>query len=226
MVLINEGKIYIKIIYWGMYASGKTTILDTLFKITQKEKKDIVPVGNLTKIGRTSGSTLYFDRGLFQSKKQEKVFYTIYAVAGQRSFSSLRKRVFEGTDGIIFVADSQVDLLDENIQYLKELKDLAKGKLIRNIPLVVMLNKQDLNDVIHKSNFESVLNHEKLWFNSGSNLSHWNPEVFETCALYEKKQNIYEAFQECSRRTVLYHLFGDGEAPSGNYQIDFPIQEK
>jgi len=224
MVLVKNGKIYIKILYFGMYASGKTTILDTLFKLTKEQKKDIVPVGNLTKIGRSSGSTLYFDRGLFQSKKQSKVFYMIYTVAGQKSYSSLREKVFEGTDGAIFVVDSQIDLLDENIQYLKELKKLANNRLIQEIPLIVMLNKQDLNNVIKKDDFKEILTSEKLWYNSGSDLSQWNPEIFETCALYEKKQNIYEAFKACSRRTVLYHIFGEGRAPNNIEELDLPAQ--
>ena len=216
MVLVKSGKIYIKILYFGMYASGKTTILQTLFKLTKQQKKDIVPVGNLTQIGRSSGSTLYFDRGLFQSKKQNKVFYMVYTVAGQKSFSSLRERVFEGTDGILFVADSQTNLITENIEFLKELKSLAQQKLIKEIPLVIMLNKKDLEDTITKKDFEQILRDEKLWYNSGTDLAKWNPEIFETCALYDKQQNIYESFQECSRRTVLYQLYGEGKAPSNN----------
>jgi len=216
MVLVKSGKIYIKILYFGMYASGKTTILQTLFKLTKQQKKDIVPVGNLTQIGRSSGSTLYFDRGLFQSKKQNKVFYMVYTVAGQKSFSSLRERVFEGTDGILFVADSQTNLIRENIEFLKELKSLAQQKLIKEIPLVIMLNKKDLEETITKKDFEQILKDEKLWYNSGTDLAKWNPEIFETCALYDKQQNIYKSFQECSRRTVLYQLYGEGKAPSNN----------
>lgn len=223
MVLVKNGEIYIKILYFGMYFSGKTTILDTLFRLTKEEKKDIAPVGNLTKIGRSSGSTLLFDRGLFQSKKQNKVFYMIYTVAGQKSYSSLREKVFEGTDGVIFVVDSRIDLLDENIQFLKELKKLANNKLIREIPLTIMLNKQDLNNVIKEEDFRRILEQEKLWYNSGHEFSRWNPEIFETCALYDKKQNIYEAFKACSRRTVLYHTFGDGKAPNNIEKLDLPV---
>jgi hypothetical protein len=223
MVLVKEGKIYIKILFFGMYASGKTTILDTLFRLTKEQKKDIVPIGNLTKIGRSSGSTLYFDRGLFQSKKQERVFYFVYTVAGQKSFSSLRKRVFEGTDGIVFVVDSQIRLIEENIEFLKELKNLADQKLIKEIPMVVMLNKQDLENVIKIEDFRQILEGEKLWYNSGSPLSRWNPKIFETCALYDKHSNIFESFQECSRRTVLYQIYGDGKAPINSEELDLPM---
>ncbi len=49
-----DHKIYVKILYWGMAGSGKTTIVDPLYRLTKEQKKDIEPVGNLTKIGRKS----------------------------------------------------------------------------------------------------------------------------------------------------------------------------
>ncbi|TFF99467.1 MAG: hypothetical protein EU541_04825 [Promethearchaeota archaeon] len=213
MVQIRDGSIYIKLVYWGMFASGKTTILDTLYNLSKEKKKDIVPKENLTKIESSSGSTLYFDKGIFQSKKQKKVYYIVYTVAGQKSYSKLRKRVYEGVDGVIFVADSQRKYFDENIEYLKELKSVAQQKLIVEIPLVIMLNKQDLTNVISKEEFRQVLEREKLWYEEESPLSTWNPKIFYTCALPSKSRNIYKSFYECSRRTVLYQIYGDGKAP-------------
>jgi len=96
----NDGKVYIKILYWGMAGSGKTTILETLYKLTTENEKDIEPFGDLTKIAKTSGATLYFDRCIFQSTKQKNrgtVFYHLYTVAGQKRFSPLRKKVFKDT---------------------------------------------------------------------------------------------------------------------------------
>ncbi|MFX1554085.1 MAG: ADP-ribosylation factor-like protein, partial [Promethearchaeota archaeon] len=119
-----DHKVYIKILYWGMAGSGKTTIVDTLYRYTKENEIDIEPTGNLTKISMASGSTLYFDRGIFQSTKQQsrgKVFYHVYTVAGQRRFSPLRKKIFKGTDGVIFVVDSQTHFFEDNIESLKEL---------------------------------------------------------------------------------------------------------
>ncbi len=213
MVKIDGDKIYIKILYFGMYASGKTTILDTLYKLTKEENKNIVPTENLTKIESSSGATLLYDKGLFQSKKQNKVYYLIYTVAGQKSYSKLRKRVYEQTDGILFVVDSQQKCIEDNIEFLKELKTIAYDKLIKEIPLVVMLNKQDLSLTIKAEDFKKVLKEEKLWYNSNHDLSIWNPKIFHTCALYDKQMNIYESFYECSRRAVMYQIYGDGKAP-------------
>ncbi len=205
--LTTNNKAYIKILYWGMAASGKTTIVDTLYRLTKESEKDIVPIGDLTKISMASGATLYFDRGTFQSTNQKgkrNVTFHVYTVAGQKRFSPLRKKIFEGTDGVIFTVDSQTYLFEDNIESLKELKDTARGKLIKEIPLIVMLNKQDLKDVIGKEDFKHVLKDEKLWFEPDHELYIRNPIIYKTCALYDKRKDVYRSFSECARRTQNY----------------------
>jgi len=211
-----DHRIYIKILYWGMAGSGKTTIVDTLFRLTKEQKKDIEPTGNLTKIAMASGSTLYFDRGIFQSTKERKVFYHVYTVAGQSRFSPLRKKIFKGSDGVIFVVDSQTHLFEDNIESLKELKSVAKGSLIKEIPLLLMLNKKDLTETISASEFEQILKEEELWYDPPHKLTFWDPIIYESCALYNKKREIYRSFYECARRTALYHIYGNGTAPLDN----------
>ncbi|MFO7796017.1 MAG: ADP-ribosylation factor-like protein [Promethearchaeati archaeon] len=211
-----DHKVYIKILYWGMGGSGKTTIVDTLYRLTKENKKDIEPTGNLTKISMASGSTLYFDRGIFQSTKQRKVFYHVYTVAGQNRFSPLRKKIFKGTDGVIFTVDSQTHFFEDNIESLKELKNVTRGKLINEIPLIVMLNKQDLTEVIGEEDFKQILKDEKLWYEPDNELYIWNPIIYKTCALWDKKKDIYKSFSECARRTVLYQIYGNGSAPVGD----------
>jgi len=212
----SDHNVYIKILYWGMGGCGKTTIVDTLYRITKEQKKDIEPTGNLTKIAMASGSTLYFDRGIFQSTKQRKVFYHVYTVAGQSRFSPLRKKIFKGTDGVIFVVDSQTHFFEDNIESLKELKNVTRGQLIGEIPLIIMINKQDLSDVIGVEDFKQVLKDEKLWVEPDHEFYIWNPIIYETCALYEKHSGIYRSFSECVRRTGLYQIYGNGKAPVGD----------
>ena len=214
VVLTKNGSIYIKIVYWGMASAGKTTILETLYKITKESKKDIEPVEDLKKIEKASGATLYFDRGLFQSTKQKKIFYRVFTVAGQSSYSPLRSQIFQGTDAIILVVDSQSKYLEDNVESLMELKNISKDKLIKEIPVIIMLNKQDLEDTIDVQDYELVLEKEKLWFDPQHKLYNWNPMIYGTCALYEKEKNIYRSFYECARRTVLYQIYGDGKAPT------------
>ncbi len=223
----SEHKVYIKILYWGMAGSGKTTAVDTLYRLTKDQKKDIEPTGNLTKIAMASGSTLYFDRGVFQSTKQRKVYYHVYTIAGQSRFSPLRKKIFKDTDGVLFTVDSQTHFFEDNIESLKELKNVARGKLISEIPLIVMLNKQDLNDVISTDDFKQILIDEKLWHEPNHELYTWNPLIYKTCALFNSKKDIYRSFSECARRTILYQIYGNGKAPientfdSTNQNLDF-----
>ncbi|MEE9376870.1 MAG: ADP-ribosylation factor-like protein [Candidatus Lokiarchaeia archaeon] len=219
-----DHKVFIKLLYWGMAGSGKTTTVDTLYRYTKENEIDIEPTGNLTKISMASGSTLYFDRGIFQSTKQKsrgKVFYHVYTVAGQRRFSPLRKKIFKGTDGVIFTVDSQTHFFEDNIESLKELKNVTRGKLIKEIPLIIMLNKQDLKEVIGEEDFKQVLKDEKLWYEPDHKLYIWNPIIYKTCALYEQRTNVYRSFSECARRTGLYQIYGDGEAPIGDNLKEF-----
>lgn len=213
-----EGSVYIKILYWGPSGCGKTTAVDTLYRMCKETNKDIKPTGNLTKISMASGSTLYFDRGIFQStkpKSQGRIFYHVYTVAGQREFLPIRKRIFKGTDGVLFVFDSQTHLFEENMESLRELKDITKGRLITEIPLIILLNKQDLTDVIGEDDAKQILLKEELWYPPENEMHIWNPIIYETCALYHIQRNIYRSLSECIRRTGLYQIYGDGKAPLG-----------
>ncbi len=217
MVLYKDGKIYLKIVYWGMGGSGKTTILKTLYRITKESKKDIVPVGELQIIEKASGATLYFDRGLFQSTKQKEVFYRTYTIPGQKAFTPLRKKIFakidDKTDAVIFVVDSRIKSLNDNIESLLELKEMAEDRLIKEIPMIVMLNKQDLDDIIDEKEFTAILKKEKLWYDHSNKLSLWNPLIYTSCAIFDQEKDVYLSFRECARRAVLYHVYGEGKAP-------------
>jgi len=217
MVQYKDGNIYLKIVYYGMAGSGKTTILETLYQLTIEGKREIMPVHELQKIDRTSGTTLYFDRGLFQSTKEKKVFYRVYTVAGQKTFAPLRKKVFgkleADADAVIFVVDSQIKFFEDNIEFLLELKNITNNRLIKEIPIIVMLNKQDLKDIIDDNDFIQILKQENLWYEPGHELYIWNPLIYKTCALFDQEKDIYRSFYEMARRTGLYHIYGDGKAP-------------
>ncbi len=211
--ITKDKKIYIKLLYWGCASSGKTTAVDTLHRLTREQNLDVTPTGQLTKIAMASGSTLYFDRGIFQSKKKNSIYFHVYTVAGQSRFSPLRKKIFVGTDGVIFVFDSQKARWADNVESLKELKKVAGGDLITKIPLLVMANKQDLPAVVHALEIEGLLKEEGLWYEPGDPLNMWNPIIYESVALYDQQKEIYKIFSECARRTSLYSIYGKGSAP-------------
>ena len=205
----------IKITYWGMAGCGKTTIVDTLYKITEEdEDKELKPKSPLVKVDRKdTGATLYYDRGFFYSRTNDQMLFNVVTVAGQKAFAPLRKKVYQNTTGCIFVVDAQSHLLDENIEYLRELKTVSQGTLIEDVPLIIMLNKQDLSDVIKKEKFEQILKDENLWYGPDNALSAWNPMIYETCALYNQRKDIYRSFNEVIRRINLYRTLGNGKAP-------------
>ncbi|MFX1419846.1 MAG: ADP-ribosylation factor-like protein [Promethearchaeota archaeon] len=227
MVQYKDGNIYLKIVYYGMAASGKTTILETLYQLTKDGKREIIPVSDLQKIDRESGATLYFDRGIFQSTNKKKVYYRVYTVAGQKSFSPLRAKVFKNldaeTDAVIFVVDSQIKFLEDNIEFLLELKNLTNTRLIKEIPFIIMLNKQDLKEVIDENDFIQILKQENLWYDPKHELYIWNPLIYKTCALFDQEKDIYRSFYEIARRAGLYHIYGDGEAPNDKRFSDTSI---
>ncbi len=208
MVRINKsGEIFVKLLYWGCAGSGKTTAVDTLYRLTKEGKygEDVTPTGNLIKIAMASGSTLYFDRGIFQSKKQNKIFYHVYTVAGQARFSPLRKKIFLGTDGVIFVFDAQRSRIEDNINSLRELKNVAGNRLISKLPMLVMVNKQDLPNPMEDVEVERILREEGLIHYPSHDLFTWNPIIYETVALYSNVHNVYEVFAELARRTTIYN---------------------
>ncbi|MHA1369144.1 MAG: ADP-ribosylation factor-like protein [Promethearchaeota archaeon] len=213
MVRVSDNKIFIKILYWGSAASGKTTAVDTLYRITEEKKMDVRPTGSLVKIAMASGSTLYFDRGVFQSTKRDTIYFHVYTVAGQARFSPLRKKIFMGTDGVIFVFDAQRDRWDDNVESIRELKAVAGDDLIKRIPLIIMQNKMDLDNVVTTQEIEEWLQEEGLWYPLGHDLHLWNPMIYPTIAIMPYAQNVYRAFSEVCRRTGLYQIYGHGFAP-------------
>jgi GTPase SAR1 family protein len=159
-----------------------------------------------------SQSTLFFDRGVFRTGGN--VFFQVYTVAGQKRFSPLRKVIFGGSDGIVFVVDSQRDQWAQNVDALAELVALTERrgkKLVQDYPLIIMLNKMDLPSRIESQHLYSLLNEFGLIYPAGHALAIWNPLVYETIAI--RGDNVARAFAECARRVILYHTQGNGRAP-------------
>ena len=100
---------------------------------------------------------------------------------------------------------------------------MAGNRLINEIPMIVMLNKQDLDNIIDEEDFKLVLKDEKLWHEPGHKLYNWNPLIYSSCAIFEQQKDIYRSFHECARRTVLYHIYGDGNAPLDEEILDKSI---
>jgi len=207
-------KVFVKILYWGPHKGGKTTIVETLHRLTKENDIDIIPTGDMQKIEKYNGATLYFDKATFQSLVEISVYYDLYTVPGSVRFKPIRKKIFRDIDGIIFVFNSEKSQWENNIKSLKELKELATDTLINKIPLVVMLNKKDLQDSVSMSEVEQLLKDEGLMYEEEHPLYIWNPIIFETIGTYKNQKNVFRAFKECARRAGLYSIYGTGSAPT------------
>lgn len=146
-----------KIVYYGPGLSGKTTNLQFVFKKVPSETR-----GELISLATDADRTLYFDF-LPLNVGTIKGFATkfqLYTVPGQVYYNATRKLVLRGVDGIVFVVDSQVEKLDENLESFQNLQDnLAEyGYDIDSIPTVIQYNKRDLPNAMDIPELEKALN--------------------------------------------------------------------
>lgn len=153
----NAKEIHCKIVYYGPSLSGKTTNIQWVYQ-QSNDSQDKKLVALNTDIERT----LFFDflplnigeiRGF-------KTRFHLYTVPGQVIYDASRKLILKGLDGVIFVADSQSERMEENLQSLKNLeRNLeAQGYDIKEIPLIMQYNKRDLPSALPLSQLRLELN--------------------------------------------------------------------
>ncbi len=87
--------------------------------------------------------------------------FHLYTVPGQSYYNASRKLVLQGVDGVIFVADSQITRLDENVESYLNLWDnlLSQGDDLTKLGFVIQMNKRDLGDVFSMEDLNELLNH-------------------------------------------------------------------
>jgi len=136
-----------KIVYYGPGLGGKTTNLQYIYDITNADNK-----GKLISLATETERTLFFDflpidlgqiRGL-------RTRFHLYTVPGQVFYDASRRLILRGVDGVVFVADSQEERLDANMESLSNLNQNLKehGFDLLKIPYVLQLNKRDLPNVL------------------------------------------------------------------------------
>ena len=177
----------IKIVFFGPAMSGKTTSIQWLFSSLELADK-------LTSIENTVGRTMFCDFGTipFALGDSWTINAHIWSATGQDFYRSTREVVLVGSDGIVFVADSQEHLLDENLASWNELRAIVTEEE-RPLPIIVLLNKQDLPNTIDEDRLRRHLS-----------LPASIPVVR---SIARSGHNIFEAFQilfhDAMRATVL-----------------------
>src|SRR4026209_2451480 len=148
MTFINYAarEINCKIVYYGPGLGGKTTNLQWIYDKTNPAAK-----GKLISLATETDRTLFFDFLPLDlgTVKGFKVRFHLYTVPGQVFYDASRKLILKGVDGVIFVADSQVERMDANVEAVDNLQINLKsqGYDLMSIPFVLQLNKRDLPNV-------------------------------------------------------------------------------
>ena len=158
MTFINyvAHEINCKIVYYGPGLGGKTTNLKYVYGITSPENR-----GKMISLATETERTLFFDFlpiDLGQIRNYSTRFH-LYTVPGQVFYDASRKLILRGVDGVVFVADSQAERMDANIESLSNLEQNLKehGFDLNTIPYVLQLNKRDLPNVIPAEKLQKVL---------------------------------------------------------------------
>lgn len=159
MVLFNYStkELTAKIVYYGPGLCGKTTNLQFIYDSLPEGKK-----GKMLSLATQTDRTLYFDflpvelgdiRGL-------KTRVQLYTVPGQVFYNETRKMVLKGVDGVVFVADSQTQMADANLESFANLEDNLKvhGLDPATVPLVLQFNKRDLPSTVAVEDMNAALN--------------------------------------------------------------------
>jgi len=145
-----------KIVYYGPGLGGKTTNLQYVYDKTADKQK-----GKMISLATEADRTLFFDflpldlgtvRGF-------KTRFHLYTVPGQIFYDASRKLILRGVDGVVFVADSQQERMDANLEAMENLQEnlTEHGYDFRQLPYVLQLNKRDLPNAVSSDNLRREL---------------------------------------------------------------------
>jgi len=173
-----------KIVYYGPGLCGKTTNLHHIYARTSPQSR-----GEMVSLETETDRTLFFDLlpidvgviGGFKTRLQ------LYTIPGQVFYNTTRKLVLKGVDGIVFVADSQVAMLEANLESLNNLRENLReiGLNLDDLPLVVQLNKRDLPNVSDVEVMLDTLDPDRK-YESAEAIASSGTGVFETLKLISK----------------------------------------
>lgn len=175
-----------KVVYYGTGLGGKTTNLEYVYRRVNPEAR-----GKMISLATETDRTLFFDFlpiDLGEVRGYRTRFH-LYTVPGQVYYNASRKLILKGVDGIIFVADSQEERSEANIEAMDNLYENLEsyGYDLSTIPFAIQYNKRDLSDLSSIEELRAQLNPDGV------------PD-FEAVALEGK--GVFETLQSVSRSVV------------------------
>src|SRR5881397_114722 len=165
MAIINQAtkELQVKIVYYGPALGGKTTNLVQVHDHVQTSQGN---KGKLVSLATSSDRTLFFDFLPIEAMaiKGFKTKFQLYTVPGQVIYNTTRQLVLRGVDGIVFVADSQYEKMEDNVKSFTNLEENLKtlNLNIAEIPYVLQYNKRDLPNVTPVEYMEFLLNNREV----------------------------------------------------------------
>ncbi|MHA2396265.1 MAG: GTP-binding protein [Candidatus Thorarchaeota archaeon] len=178
------GRVHIKIVFYGPSLSGKTTALRWLFANVRSLAK-----GQIIEIHDELGRTTFFD--FVPVTASERIVFDVFTVAGQRRHASQRIKVLRDCDGIIFMADSTPEQMNENLASIQELRIALGTDRMATLPIIVSLNKRDLPNALPIDYMVQMLDLE-------------GHPVFDTIATQGK--NLLRMFQRVLRDSLVFKV--------------------
>ena len=160
----SSREINCKIVYYGPGLCGKTTNLQYIYKKTNPEQK-----GKLISLATETERTLFFDflPLALGDIKGFRIRFHLYTVPGQVFYAASRKLILKGVDGVVFVADSQIERMEANLESLDDLRiNLAEqGYDLDKLPFTIQFNKRDLPNAAPVDEMNRLLNPNGIpWF--------------------------------------------------------------
>jgi signal recognition particle receptor subunit beta len=159
MSMINYAsrEINCKIVYYGPGLGGKTSNLEHIYGKVKPDTR-----GKLISLATETERTLFFDflpvdLGTIRGFKTR---FHLYTVPGQVYYNASRKLILKGVDGIVFVADSQIERMEANQEAMQNLYDnMAEyGYDLTKMPFIVQYNKRDLPNASPLAELQAALN--------------------------------------------------------------------
>jgi len=185
----SSKEINCKIVYYGPGLCGKTANLQFIYKKTAADKK-----GKLISLATETERTLFFDflPLALGDIKGFKVRFHLYTVPGQVFYAASRKLILKGCDGIIFVADSQTERAEANVESLDDLEyNLDEHNFDMNtMPFTLQFNKRDLPNALPSAELNDMLNKRT------------EPvPTFDACAI--DGTGVFETLKDAARQVIM-----------------------
>ncbi len=204
MAIINQAtkELQVKVVYYGPALCGKTTNLVQVHSHVQTAQGN---KGKLVSLATSSDRTLFFDFLPIEAMtiKGFKTKFQLYTVPGQVVYNTTRQLVLRGVDGIVFVADSQYDKMEENVGSFANLQDNLKALKLNldDIPYVLQYNKRDLPNVAQVDYMEYLLNNRDVQVPAFEACAHKCEGVFETLNMITRML-LHKFINESARKTA------------------------